>query len=92
MIAHNGDHKRIAPIILDIHMSIVSEQWINYSCPMFIDFQTSCLSLYSKLSIYRLFIYVLLLEIQLSRGECWGSINLLSPRIFVPVPSQDLDF
>ena len=57
MITHNGDHKRIAPTILDIHMSIVSEQWTNYSYPMFIDFQTSCLSLYSKLSIYRLFIH-----------------------------------
>ena len=57
MLAHNGDHKRIAPTILDIHMSIVSEQWKNYSYPMFIDFQTSCLSLYSKLSIDRLFIH-----------------------------------
>jgi hypothetical protein len=41
MIAHNSDHKRIASIILDMHMSIVSEQWTNYSCPMFLDFQTS---------------------------------------------------
>ena len=41
MIAHNSDHKRIAQTILDIHMSIVSEQWTNYSCPMFLDFQTS---------------------------------------------------
>ena len=72
MIAHNGDHKRIAPIILDIHMSIVSEQWANYSCPMFIDVQTSCLSLYSKLSNSYLFIHALPLEIQLSRKRGLG--------------------
>ena len=40
MIANNSDHKRIAPAILDIYMSIVSGQWTNYSCPMFMDFQT----------------------------------------------------
>ena len=59
------------------------QQWTNYSCPIFIDFQTSCLSLYSKLSIYRLFVYVLLLEIQLSRVECWGPINLYNSATFV---------
>ena len=76
MIAHNSDHKRIAPTILDIHMSIVSEQWINYSCPMFIDFQTSCLSLYSQLSISRLFIHALPLEIHLSRRKWLGIVSL----------------
>jgi hypothetical protein len=40
--------------------------------------------------IYRLFIYVLSLEIQLSRVGCWDPIK---PRhIYVSVPSQDLNF
>ena len=42
---------------------------------------------------YCLFIYVLPLEIQLSRGEGWDPINWLNAAtFFVPVQSQDLDF
>ena len=33
MIAHNGDCKRIAPIILDIHMSIVSSNGLTIPVP-----------------------------------------------------------
>ena len=93
MIAHNGDNKRIAPIILEIHMSIVSEQWINYSCPMFIDFQTSCMSLYSKLSISRLFIHALLLEIQLSRRRGLGApLVCLTPPHVLACPKPESGF
>ena len=83
MIVHNGDNKRIAPIILDIHMSIVSEQWINYSCPMFIYFQTSCMSLCSELSISRLFIHALPLEIQLLKRRGLGAplVCLIPPHV-----------
>ena len=41
---------------------------------------------------YLLFIYVLPLEIQLSRREDWNSINRYNPATFcVPVPRQDLN-
>jgi len=42
-----------------------------------------------------LFVYVLLLEIQSSRakeGWVWIPLIILTSHIFVPVPSQDLDF
>ena len=44
---------------------------------------------------YRLFIHVLPLEIQLSRGRGWNPINWSHPlptHIVVSVPSHDLDF
>ena len=38
-------------------------------------------------------VYVLLLEIEFSRGKGWDHINRFNPTtFFVPVPSQDLDF
>ena len=41
--------------------------------------------------IYRgFFIYVLPLEIQLSTGKGWDSINRLNLTTFLPVPNQDL--
>ena len=78
MIAHNGDHKRIAPIILDIHMSIVSEQWTNYSCPMIIDFQTSCLSLYSNYPIIVCLYMHCHWRSSYQEREGWGPISLLN--------------
>jgi hypothetical protein len=36
--------------------------------------------------------YVLLLEIQLSRRNGWDLINWFNSVMFVPSPSQDLDF
>jgi len=42
---------------------------------------------------YRLYISVLLLEIQLSRGEDWDPIDKFNPAAFcMPVPNQNLDF
>jgi len=38
-------------------------------------------------------VYVLLFEIEFSRGKGWDHINRFNPAtFFVPVPSQDLDF
>jgi len=42
-----------------------------------------------------LYVYVLLLEIKLSRGEGWDPINRFNPpptHIVVSVPSHDLNF
>ena len=40
---------------------------------------------------FRLFIYALQLEIQLSRGESWDPVNRFNPPLLAPVPSQDLN-
>ena len=41
-----------------------------------------------RVFFYRFFIYVLSLDIQLSRGEDWGPIYLLKPQHVVPVQAK----